>query len=269
MDLASYLRRIGYDAAPAADFDTLLQLQRAHLAHIPYENLDVQLGRQLTLDPKDAFAKLVTHGRGGWCYEMNGLFAWVLEAIGFRIMPMTGAVMRSERGASAIGNHLVLAVDLDQPYLVDVGLGDGPSEPIPLRSGIYRQSWRTVRLEQLAEGWWRFHNVETALAPSFDFQHRPADWAVLQQRCHWQQTSPDSRFVQNAICLRHTPSSIIALVGRVLKTIDEHETTDQLIGSANSYAETLRTVFGISLPEAASLWPRIARRHDDLFGPEL
>jgi N-hydroxyarylamine O-acetyltransferase len=104
------------------------------------------------------------------------------------------------------------------------------------------------------------------MAPSFDFQHRPADWAVLQQRCHWQQTSPDSRFVQNAICLRHKPSSVVALVGRVPKTIDEHGTADQLIGSADAYAETLRTVFGIGLHEAGSLWPRITRRHTDLFG---
>jgi N-hydroxyarylamine O-acetyltransferase len=267
VDLASYLGRIGYDAAPAADFATLQQLQQAHLTHIPYENLDVQLGRRVTLDPKDAFTKLVTQRRGGWCYEMNGLFAWALEAIGFGVMPMVGAVMRAERGASAIGNHLVLAVDLEQPYLVDVGLGDGPSEPIPLREGFYRQGWRTLQLEQLPDGWWRFHNFKTALAPSFDFQHRPADWAVLQQRCHWQQTSPDSRFVQNAICLRHKPSSVVALIGRVLKTIDERGTADQLIDSAGSYAETLRTVFGIGLHEARSLWPRITRRHTDLFGP--
>jgi N-hydroxyarylamine O-acetyltransferase len=266
VDIASYLSRIGYDAAPAADLGTLRALQRAHLTHIPYENLDVQLGRRVTLDPKDAFAKLVTQGRGGWCYEMNGLFAWVLEAIGFRVMPMTGAVMRAERGSASIGNHLVLAVELEQPYLVDVGLGDGPSEPMPLREGSYRQGWRTLRLEQLADGWWRFHNVKTALAPSFDFQHQPADWTVLQQRCHWQHTSPDSRFVQNAICLRHKPNSVVALIGRILKTIDEQRTTDELIGSAESYATALRTVFGITLPEATSLWPRIVRRHQDLFG---
>jgi N-hydroxyarylamine O-acetyltransferase len=266
LDIASYFSRIGYDGAPAADLDTLRQIQRAHLTHIPYENLDVQLGRHVTLDPEDAFAKLVTGGRGGWCYEMNGLFGRMLEAIGFRVTVMTGAVMRAERGASAIGNHLVLAVHLEELYLVDVGLGDGPSEPIPLREGSYRQGWRTLGLERLPDGWWRFHNARHALAPSFDFQHQPADWAVLRQRCHWQQTNPDSRFVQNAICLRHGSNSIVALIGRVLKTMDEQGTTDHLIGSAEEYTETLTAVFGIRLAEAASLWPRISRRHAELFG---
>lgn len=266
MDIAAYFRRIGFDGAPDADLSTLRQLQRAHLAHIPYENLDVQLGRPVTPDPKDAFAKLVTGGRGGWCYEMNGLFGWALDAIGFRVMPMTGAVMRAERGSSAIGNHLVLAVHLDQPYLVDVGLGDGPSEPIPLREGSYLHGWRTLRLERLLDGWWRFHNSKNAFAPSFDFQHQPADWDRLRQRCHWQQTSPDSRFVQNAICLRHAPNAIIALIGRVLKTVDEGGVTDRLVASEEDYAETLATGFGIRLTQVGELWSRVGRRHEELFG---
>jgi N-hydroxyarylamine O-acetyltransferase len=125
------------------------------------------------------------------------------------VMPMTGAVMRAQRGPSAIGDHLVLCVELDEPYLADVGLGDGPIEPLPLKEGSYQQGWRRLRLERLADGWWRFHNAEIAFPPSFDFQYCPADWKVLQQKCHWQQTSPESRFVQNAICLRHFPDSIV------------------------------------------------------------
>jgi N-hydroxyarylamine O-acetyltransferase len=197
---------------------------------------------------------------------MNGVFGSVLQAIGFRVMPMTGAVMRAQRGASAIGNHLVLAVDLEEPYLVDVGLGDGPIEPIPLREGTYRQGWRTVGLEQMADGWWRFHNAKNALAPSFDFKHLPVDWPVLQERCHWQQTSPDSRFVQNAICLRHGPNSIWAMIGCVFKMYDEQGTTERIIESPEEYADALATVFGITLPAAASLWPRIVKRHEELFG---
>jgi N-hydroxyarylamine O-acetyltransferase len=266
LDIASYLSRIRFDGPPRTDLETLRRLQHAHLVHIPYENLDVQLSLPVSLDPKDAFAKLATKSRGGWCYEMNGAFALVLQAMGFRVMPMTGAVMRAQRGASAIGNHLVLAVDLEEPYLVDVGLGDGPTEPIPLREGIYGQGWRTVSLEQLPDGWWRFNNAKDALAPSFDFQHLPADWLLLQQRCHWQQTSPDSRFVQNAICLRHGPNSITAMIGRVLKIYDQEGTTERIIESAEEYLDALATTFGITLPAAASLWPRIVKRHEELFG---
>jgi arylamine N-acetyltransferase len=90
MNVSSYFRLIGFVGRPQPDLDTLRRLQRCHLERIAYENIDVQLGRRVTLNTKDAFTKLVSSGRGGWCYEMNGLFRWALESIGFRVMPMTG-----------------------------------------------------------------------------------------------------------------------------------------------------------------------------------
>jgi N-hydroxyarylamine O-acetyltransferase len=266
MNCSSYLRRIGFVGCPQPNLATLHRLQRGHLQHIAFENLDVQFGRRITLDAEEAFAKLVTNGRGGWCYEMNGLFRWALESIGFGVTPMIGAVMRAERGPSAIGNHLVLSVELDEPYLTDVGLGDGPLEPIPLKEGSYQQQWRTLRLERLNDGWWRFHNYQNALAPTFDFHRRPADWDVLAEKCNWLQTNPESRFVQNAVCLRHLPNGIVALVGRVLKTVNQDGATDQFVNSADEYVETLAATFDIRLPQAADLWPKIVRRHEALFG---
>lgn len=246
---------------------TLRRLQLGHLEHIAYENLDVQFGRRLTLDPRDAFNKLVSSGRGGWCYEMNGLFRWALETIGFHVVPMTGAVMRAQRGPMAIGNHLALTVELDQVYLVDVGLGDGPREPIPLKEGSYQQQWRTLGIERLGDGWWRFHNDKDSFATSFDFQ-QTADWDLLTAKCEWLQMSPESRFVQNAICFRHTPNSIVALVGRVLKSLGPEGVTQKPVNSAAEYVETLRAMFGIQLPLAADLWPAIIRRHQAVFGIE-
>jgi N-hydroxyarylamine O-acetyltransferase len=266
VNLNAYLDRIGFAGRLAPDLATLRRIQRGHLENIPYENFDVQLGRHITLEPKDAFAKLVTARRGGWCYEMNGLFRWALEQIGFSVMAMTGGVLRAERGNTAIGNHLALMVELEQPYLVDVGLGDGPSEPILLREGSYRQGWRTLRLERLDDGWWRFHNHDKALAVSFDFQRRPADWNRLAERCHWLQTSPESHFVLNAVCLRHLPDGAVALVGRVLKTVTENGITDDLIENPQDYEALLAERFGIRLPQAIELWPRILERHEALFG---
>lgn len=266
MNLDCYLARIGFSGTPAPDLAVLRRLQRGHLEHIPYENLDVQFGRRVTLDPERAFAKLVAGGRGGWCYEMNGLFRWALESIGFRVLPMTGAVMREVRGPMAIGNHLALMIELDEPYLADVGLGDGPVEPIPLKEGSYRQQWRSLRLERVDDGWWRFHNHENAFATSFDFQYHPADWTVLAERCSWLQTSPESRFVQNAICARHLPNGIVALVGRVLKMVGSHGVKERLLGSVDEYVETLASVFGIRMPRSAELWPGIVSRHEQLFG---
>jgi N-hydroxyarylamine O-acetyltransferase len=266
VDLSSYLRRIGFVGDPRPDLATLCQIQRGHMTHIPYENLDVQLGRRLTVSPEEAFDKLVTRRRGGWCYEMNGLLRWALETVGFEVLPMTGAIRRDERGDSALGNHLALTVRLDRDYLVEAGLGDGPWEPVPLEEGVHREQWRDLRLERIDGGWWRFRNYENSFAASFDFQHQPVDWKVLEQKCNWLQTSPDSVFVQNAVCVRPSATGFTMLVGRVLKTIAKDETTNRTVNSAKEYGDLLASMFGLELPEAGALWPAIVRRHEALFG---
>jgi len=194
------------------------------------------------------------------------VFRWALETIGFKVMPLSGAVMRDRRGSPANGNHLVLSIELDEPYLADVGLGDGPIEPLPIREGTYVQEWRSLRLERLPEGWWRFHNSKNAFAPTFDFQLQPADWGVLRQQCDRLQTSAESRFVQNAVCIRHLPNSTVALIGRVLKTVEEHGATTRLLHSSQEYSATLAAVFGLRIQEATGLWQRICDRHEALFG---
>jgi N-hydroxyarylamine O-acetyltransferase len=82
----------------------------------------------------------VTRRRGGWCYEMNGLMDWALREIGFKVTRMAGGVMRASVGDGVVGNHLVLKVDLDRPYLADVGFGDGLVEPIPIEPGRTKQN---------------------------------------------------------------------------------------------------------------------------------
>src|SRR6185503_3263469 len=137
MELQAYLDRIGHSGPVRPDLATLKALHRAHLKAISYENLDVQLGRRVTTDPADAYAKIVERGRGGWCYEMNGLFGWALDQVGFSVMRMAGAANRELLGDLLIGNHLVLLVDLgaEGRWIADVGFGDGSIDPYPLQTG--------------------------------------------------------------------------------------------------------------------------------------
>jgi N-hydroxyarylamine O-acetyltransferase len=264
MTLAAYLDRIGHTGPVAADLATLRAVHRAHHFAIPYENLDVQLGRTVVTDPAAAFDKIVTRRRGGWCYEMNGLLGWALGEIGFKVTRMAGGVMRQVRGEEAVGNHLVLRIDLDRPWLADVGFGDGPVDPYPIAEGPVDAGLFSYRLEQ-DDDWWRLHNHPAGGAPSFDFQLRPADEAVLSDRCQWLQTSPDSPFVQNAVVQRHRPDAILMLRGRSLRTLTTDGAKDRLIASADDYVATLRDDFALDLPEAASLWPAIVARHEALF----
>jgi len=269
MDLNAYLDRIGHAGEVRADAATLGAVHRAHLFAIPYENLDVQFGRRLTPSPEAAFDKLVTRRRGGWCYEMNGLFGAALDAMGFSVTRLAGGVRRDLMGDAMVGNHLVLKVDLDDgPWIADVGFGDGALEPFPLREGAFSSGGFDYRLEALDERWWRFHNHALGGAPSFDFATEPADPALLAERCEWLQTWPESPFVLNATAQRHRPGEILVLRGRVLKTVRPGRAEDRLIGSADEFLDVLATHFDLDVPEAAELWPRIAARHEQLFAAE-
>ncbi|HEY8614635.1 arylamine N-acetyltransferase family protein [Phenylobacterium sp.] len=267
MDLAAYFERIGFQGEARPDLATLRALHRAHLLAIPYENLDVQLGRPLTPDPRAAFDKLVGRRRGGWCYEMNGVFGAALEAIGFRVTRLAGGVMRELIGDVQAGNHLVLLVHLDRPWIADVGFGDGSLEPFPLAAGAIRADGFDFRLADLDGRWWRFHNHDQGGAKSYDFTLEPAAEDLLGAKCQWLQTAPESVFVQNALVQRWRPDHLLQLRGRVLREVRPRRADQRLIGSADAYVAVLGEAFDLDLPEAAALWPRICARHDELFGP--
>jgi N-hydroxyarylamine O-acetyltransferase len=107
MNIEAYLARIGLRAPVEPNLAGLQALHRAHLPAIPYENLDVQLGRPVTIARPPIFDKIVTRRRGGWCYEMNALLGWALGELGFKVTHATGPVMREAAGEINAGNHLV------------------------------------------------------------------------------------------------------------------------------------------------------------------
>ena len=268
MDLATYFERVGFTGEARPDLATLRALHRAHLLTIPYDSLDVQFARPVSLDPEAAFDKIVRRRRGGWCYEMNGLFGGVLEAIGFGVTRMAGAAMREVRGDFMIGSHLVLLVEVEGeagPWIADVGFGDGALEPFPLAPAPLAFEGYDFRLETLDESWWRFHNHELGGAKSFDFQVAPADPDLLAQKCAWLQTAPDSPFVQNLICQRYRGPEILQLLGRTFRRIRPGVKQERLIASAEDLVRVLARDFTLDLPEAAALWPRVVARHEQVM----
>ena len=263
MELGAYLERIGYEGPVRPDLATLRALHRAHLLAIPYENLDVQLGRPLTPDPAAAYDKIVRRRRGGWCYEMNGLLGWALDQVGFSVMRMAGAAMREVRGDMTIGNHLVLLVDLDgEPWIADAGFGDGILDPFPLRAGGLEAAGFTFRLESMDDGWWRFHNHEFGGAKSFDFRVAPADPALLAEKCRWLQTWEESGFVLNLVAQRYRGDEILQLSGRRFRRVRPGERCDRILDSADELVACLKDDFTLDVPEVAALWPRVLARHE-------
>ena len=267
MNIDAYLSRVGLQERPPANLDGLTALHRAHLRSIPYENLDVQFGRPVTIERPAIYEKIVGRHRGGWCYEMNGIFGWALDQLGFKVTRATGAVMREMFGDVTLRNHLVLRVELDEGlYLADVGFGDGPLGPMRLVPGEFTDGRFAFALSHPEQGWWRFHNHEHGGAKSFDFRLAPADENLLEEKCVFLQTAETSPFVQNLVCQRHTPAGFVILRGRLLRRVGPHGITgERLIQNAGDLVSTLQDEFGLDVPEAAGLWTKVVARHDALF----
>lgn len=130
LDVAAYLNRIGLDAPPSIDIDGLTMLMRAHLSTVAFENLDVFGGTPVRTDLPWSVDKIVGRKRGGWCFELNGAFGALLESLGFAVTRLGAAVLLS--GPTTVIDHLMLEVQLDCSYLVDVGFGDSFSTPLDL-----------------------------------------------------------------------------------------------------------------------------------------
>lgn len=132
IDADGYLEWIGFGGTVQHDWATLAELQQLHMTAVPFENLDIVGGLGVTVDALTNVNKIVEQGRGGWCFELNGAFALLLEALEFRVIRLGAAVLLD--GPARVIDHLALEVQIDQPYLVDVGFGDSFTNPIELNA---------------------------------------------------------------------------------------------------------------------------------------
>lgn len=263
--LDAYFERIRYDGDGQPTLETLRALQRQHVLHVPFENLDVQLGRPLTTDPEAALDKIVFRGRGGWCYEQNGLFGWVLSKLGFGVTRVAAAVMRLDRGPVSSANHLSLIVDIpEQPgrrYLADVGFGGSLIDPLQLTETDDVQAPFRVGLRRLDDGHWQFWENDGGGEFSYDFLARPGDEQALADRCAFLQNDPASGFVLNLVAQRRTPAEHKTLRGRVYTVRSSSGKKEVIVPSADALVEILGQDFGLHVPEVSDLWPRIVKRH--------
>lgn len=255
--LAAYLRRIEYDGSTDCTLATLRELHRAHLLAIPYENLDVQFGVPLSLDSAAIFDKIVLQQRGGWCYEMNSLFAWALRELGFDVSLIAAAAGRKERGSAAENNHLAILVHLDRPYLADVGFGNGFIAPLPLAEGTHSDGRFDFHLQRIEDGWWRFTNRPQS-GDTFDFRETPHGIEAFAEQNQWLQSAPQSPFVRNLVCHRFTGEGVMTLRGCVLTVFRPSGIHQEIVRSRDELARMLRERFAIDTPHVDALWERIS-----------
>ena len=246
---AAYLQRIGVTADVAADAAGLAMLHHAHQLSIPFENLSIHLGEPISLAEQDLVGKVIGARRGGFCYELNGLFALLLESMGMQVTRLAARV-HGQSGLSPPLDHLALAVrpaDGSGPWLADVGFGSHSLYPLLLdsRSGQDDPA-ATFRLADVGDG---DIDVFKDDQPQYRLEMRARALTDFVPTCWWQQTSPQSHFTQGTICSQLTADGRVSLANRTLirtsgGTRAEHElATDEELLAA--YAD----VFGVVLSQ--------------------
>ncbi|MEU8799133.1 arylamine N-acetyltransferase [Spirillospora sp. NPDC048819] len=262
IDLPAYLKRIGHDGDLAPTDATLRALHRAHTTTIPFENLEIMLGRPVELSLDAVQAKLVERPRGGYCFEHNRLFAAVLERLGYEVTALSGRVTLGARGTRP-PTHALLHVrppggSRDEPaWLCDVGFGAGPLEPLRLRDGeeVEQDGWgfrlrkgRTVTTWSPSTLGWELHQrgpdgwvQRHAFAMNETFR---IDFDVLN---HYVSTSPRSPFTTRPFTQKFSSDVHHVLDGTTMTTTRPDGTTETRAFTPEELPEALATYFDIVL----------------------
>ncbi len=273
VDVYGYLARLGLSDPGPPSVAGLRALHRAQVERVPYENLDIQLGRVNSIDPVASFHRVVA-GRSGYCFHCNGAFGLLLSALGYWVRWHRGGVQGREdpRPVGATGNHLVLTVhglpdpgNPDGVWFVDAGLGDGLHEPLPLRPGGYRDGpFRfTLARSGVEPAGWRFgHDPVAGSFTGMDFRSEVAGIADFQARHQWLSTSPESGFVKVACVQRRDATGADVLRGKVLTRVPGGAARE--LTTAADWYGALADIFGLVLPaeDRAPLWRRVSAAHD-------
>ncbi|MDQ1424754.1 MAG: N-hydroxyarylamine O-acetyltransferase [Acidimicrobiaceae bacterium] len=247
MDAAAadaYLARLDVDRPSRLDADALALLHERHLRTIPFENLDIHLGVPIVLEEAALFDKIVTRHRGGLCYELNGLFAALLRQLGFAVTVLAGRVFGAE-GIGPVFDHMALGVDVDEPWLADVGFGRLSHLPLKLDSrDDQKDPGGSFRLLDADYGDLDLHMGDR---PQYRLERRPRELSDFEALCWWQQTSPKSNFRQGPVCSMLTDGGRVTVSGRLMiETIDDVRSERSLDTDAEML-DVYRERFGIDL----------------------
>lgn len=248
MDIPAYLDRIAYIGLTAPTLATLRALHRAHMLAVPFENLDIPRKRRIELDESLLFDKIVTRRRGGFCYELNGLFAALLRSLGYELDMLAARVPSAEGSLGIPFDHLALRVHLDELWLADVGFGDSFTEPLRLVDNLEQQkngvTYRIVpedsdrRLLRMENDIW---------TPHYQFSLTNFQWSDFNGGCDYHQTSPDSFFTKRRTCSRATPGGRVTLSDMKLIITEGKLRTETLLTSDAQHATALHDYFNIIL----------------------
>jgi N-hydroxyarylamine O-acetyltransferase len=250
MDIKAYLKRIGYDGSIRPSVIVLRRLHRRHMLSVPFENLDIHSHRPIILKEAAFFDKIIKRRRGGFCYELNGSFSSLLRRLGFNVIMLSARVARQGGAFSPEFDHMILLVQLKDPWVVDVGFGDSFTEPKRFdKSGAQTDHGRYYRFTR--KGRWTFLSRRTGKngvwQPQYKFTLTPRRLEDFVPRCLWQQTSPRSHFTKGRLCTRLTPNGRVTLTDTKLVVTRGNKKTERAVNGPEEFTVLLQKHFDIDL----------------------
>jgi len=259
MDPLAYLQRIRVDpreTGPTAR--VLAALQLAHLCAVPFENLDILWPRPLRLDRRTFYRKIVAEGRGGICYELNGLFAWLLGRLGFAAHIVSARAYRPAGVLRSEYDHMAIVVRLDgRPLLVDVGFGGAqPRQPLPLDGTTSAGPEGAHRVRQVDEDRFELeHRLDQGWLGVYQFTTRPCRLGAFRQMYRHHRFDADAPFTGRCLCSLAMPEGRVVLTDSSLVTTTTGGKQRLAVTTADQWLDLLENRFGIQPPAAAGSCP--------------
>jgi N-hydroxyarylamine O-acetyltransferase len=252
VDLERYLDHIGYDGPLAPSPEALAELQRCHLTTVPFEALDPYLGVEVSVEPADAYRKVVEDCRGGFCFELNGLFSWALEELGYEVRRLAAQAQKGDGQLGPHFSHLTLLVELNRRWLVDVGFGS-PFFLEPLDLDERSNQVRGGRPYRIHEEGGRLFAEEVGAEEENGYrftleEHVRADFA---EQCRIYSTDSNSSFSRRGpVAISFEDDGWLSMTGTRVRGERAGERFERKIESPEQWHRELGANFGLTVEDS-------------------
>jgi N-hydroxyarylamine O-acetyltransferase len=244
----AYLNRINYEGELDTSPEVLNRLQKQHLLAVPFENLDIHYRKKIDLEK--SYDKIVVRRRGGFCYELNGLFYELLKSLGFKTKLISARVYDKNKGYGREFDHMaIIATINDAQYLVDVGFGEFTFYPVKMELNKMKEDQRgKFKIEKYDDAYLQISKIEgDEIVPQYLFSGIERKLAEYTEMCNYHQTSPDSHFTQKRVCSLPTEKGRITISGNVLKIKEDENIREIILNDEEEFNKTLWEYFKIKI----------------------
>jgi len=248
MNKNEYLERINYSGDLSPSLEVLRKLQKTHVLNVAFENLDIHFGNTIELDTNKIFKKISSNNRGGFCYELNGLFYELLTLIGFKTKRISARVYNKDKGYGQEYDHLAVIITIEGiEYLSDVGFGEFSFGPLQIEEGKIQMDERGHYLiEKHDHEYLRVSKLENGISiPEYIFKNIHRELNEFEGMCMYHQSSPDSHFTQKKLISIPTEKGRITLTDVSLKIRSNDSVNEIKLKDEAEFNKKLLSYFSI------------------------